>query len=142
MTRPVISSISPCFVVRDVTAAISFYRDVFGFEVMYQHPDTDLIFAIARHDSAMIFVKAVGVEPVPNRTRHPWAGWDAYVSVPDPDALAAEFAAKRGAKFSEPLKDTSDGLRGFEIQDVDGYVLFFGRPREKLKGIKGANPCV
>jgi hypothetical protein len=26
-------------------------------------------------------------------------------------------------------KDTHDGLRGFEIQDPDGYVLFFGRPR-------------
>jgi len=29
-----------------------------------------------------------------------------------------------------PLKDTHDGLRGFEICDPDGYVLFFGRPRQ------------
>jgi hypothetical protein len=28
--------------------------------------------------------------------------------------------------FSEPLKDTEEGLRGFEITDPDGYVLFFG----------------
>jgi hypothetical protein len=28
-----------------------------------------------------------------------------------------------------PLKDTQDGLRGFELRDTDGYVLFFGRPR-------------
>jgi hypothetical protein len=34
-----------------------------------------------------------------------------------------------GAAFSVPLKDTNDGLRGFEICDPDGYVLFFGRPR-------------
>jgi hypothetical protein len=52
--------------------------------------------------------------------------------VPDPDALAAEFTS-RGVMFSEPLKDTSDGLRGFELKDVDGYVLFFGRPRENSK---------
>ena len=45
-----------------------------------------------------------------------------------PDALAAELAA-RGATFSVPLKDTFDGLRGFELKDADGYVLFFGRPR-------------
>ena len=32
-------------------------------------------------------------------------------------------------EFSEPLKDTHDGLRGFELKDADGYVLFFGRPR-------------
>ena len=46
----------------------------------------------------------------------------------DPDALAAEFA-ERGVTFSDPLRDTHDGLRGFEISDPDGYVLFFGRPR-------------
>jgi hypothetical protein len=49
--------------------------------------------------------------------------------VPDPDALAAEFTS-RGVLFSVPLKDTDDGLRGFELKDVDGYVLFFGHPRE------------
>jgi hypothetical protein len=45
--------------------------------------------------------------------------WDADVYAPDPDALAAEFA-DRGAAFSAPLKDTYDGLRGFEICDPDG----------------------
>jgi hypothetical protein len=54
--------------------------------------------------------------------------WDAYLLAPAPDALAAEFT-DRGAAFSVPLKDTHDGLRGFEITDPDGYVLFFGRPR-------------
>ena len=48
--------------------------------------------------------------------------------VPDPDALAAEFAS-RNVESSEPLKDTLDGLRGFERKDADGCVLFFGRPR-------------
>jgi hypothetical protein len=47
---------------------------------------------------------------------------------PDPDALAAEFAS-RDVELSESLKDTHDGLRGFELEDRDGYVLFFGRPR-------------
>ena len=57
------------------------------------------------------------------------ARWDAFVFVPDPDALAAEFAS-RDVEFSEPLADTEDGLRGFELKDADGYVLFFGRTRE------------
>src|SRR6476661_4208987 len=34
------------------------------------------------------------------------------------DALAAEFAS-RNVGFSEPLKDTGDGLRGFEVKDAD-----------------------
>jgi hypothetical protein len=45
-----------------------------------------------------------------------------------PDALAAEFSS-RNVEFSQPLKDDDDGLRGFELKDADGYVLFFGRPR-------------
>jgi hypothetical protein len=79
----------------------------------------------------MIMLKAVGVDPVPNYTRDVKKGiarWDAYLCVPDPDALAAEFSS-RHVEFSEPLKDTHDGLRGFELKDADGYVLFFGRPR-------------
>lgn len=75
----------------------------------------------------MLFIKGSG-EPLPNPKRYSWARWDAYLNVPDPDALAAELAA-RGVPFSEPLKDTHDGLRGFEISDPDGHVLFFGRPR-------------
>ena len=55
--------------------------------------------------------------------------WDAYCYTADPDALADEFS-ERGASFSSPLMDTRDGLRGFEITDPDGYVIFFGRPRD------------
>jgi catechol 2,3-dioxygenase-like lactoylglutathione lyase family enzyme len=129
MSSAAIASISPSLIVRNVTAAISFYCDMLGFQIEYQHPDRDPFFAIVRRDNAMIFVKSVGVEPVPNYKRHPFARLDAYVSVPDPDALAAEFTS-RGVTFSAPLKDTNDGLRGFELEDADGYVLFFGRPRE------------
>jgi hypothetical protein len=71
------------------------------------------------------------VAPLPNYKRDVKKGiarWDAFVGVPDPDSLAAEFAS-RNVEFSEPLKDTDDGLRGFELKDADGYVLFFGRPR-------------
>jgi len=128
MTRPGISGISPFFIVADVAAALSFYRDMLGFEVTFPEPAHDAFFAIVCRDAAMIMVKAVGVEPLPNCARQAEARWDAYLNVPDPDALAAELAA-RGATFSAPLKDTDDGLRGFELKDADGYVLFFGRPR-------------
>jgi hypothetical protein len=72
--------------------------------------------------------KEVLVDPVPNYGRKPAFSWDAYLEVPDPDALAAEFAS-RGVLFSVPIRDRSDGLRGFEVKDLDGYGLFFGRVR-------------
>ena len=91
-------------------------------------PQGDPFFGIVSRDGAMIMLKSVGVAPVPNYTRDSAARWDAYVNVPDPDALATEYLS-RGVQFSESLKDTHDGLRGFELKDADGYVLFFGRPR-------------
>jgi catechol 2,3-dioxygenase-like lactoylglutathione lyase family enzyme len=129
MIRLVINGIAPFFIVRNAAAAVAFYRDKLGFDVLYQEPERDPFFAIVGRDGAMLMVKQVGVDPEPNSTRDPAARWDAYVNVPDPDALAAEFTL-RGVIFSVPLKDTADGLRGFELKDADGYVLFFGRPRE------------
>jgi catechol 2,3-dioxygenase-like lactoylglutathione lyase family enzyme len=132
MTKPEISGIAPLFIVNDVPAALAFYRDHLGFEVTFQGPEpNDIFFGIVRRGGAMIMFKDVGLPPIPNRTRDIQQGlarWDAYVQVPDPDALAAEFSS-RGVDFFEPLNDTDDGLRGFELQDADGYVLFFGHPR-------------
>ena len=129
MTRPGMAGISPFFIVRNIDRTISFYRDMLGFEVRFQEPSLDPFFAIIGRGGAQIFVKSDSeVSPLPNATRHPSMRWDAYVDVPDPDALAVELA-EHGATFSAPLDDTHDGLRGFEIRDPDGYVLFFGRPR-------------
>jgi catechol 2,3-dioxygenase-like lactoylglutathione lyase family enzyme len=128
MTRTEITGISPFFIVQDVAGALSFYRDQLGFEVTFQNPGDDLFFGIVHRGGAMIMFKSVGVDPLPNYSREPTARWDAYLLVPDPDALATELAS-RNVEFSEPLKDTHDGLRGFELKDPDGYVLFFGRPR-------------
>jgi catechol 2,3-dioxygenase-like lactoylglutathione lyase family enzyme len=132
MTRAEIWGISPFFIVRDVPSSMAFYRDRLGFEVTFEGPDpADIFFGIVSRDRAQILFKSVGVDPLPNYKRDVGQGiarWDAFVSVADPDALAAEFAS-RDVEFFEPLKDTDDGLRGFEVKDVDGYLLFFGRPR-------------
>jgi catechol 2,3-dioxygenase-like lactoylglutathione lyase family enzyme len=132
MTKAAIDGISPFFIVHYVPAALAFYRDRLGFDITFQGPaPDDIFFGIVRRGGAQILLKAVGVPPVPNRTRDVKQGiarWDAYVDTPDPDALAAEFVS-RDVEFVEPLEDTDDGLRGFAIQDADGYVLFFGHPR-------------
>ena len=128
MSRPRTESISPFFIVSNVEQTIAFYRDKLGFEERYREPDRDPFFAIIGRDSAQIFVKSdTDVSPLPNPKRHPYVRWDAFVAAPDPDELAEEFA-KHGVTFSVALNDTHDGLRGFEISDPDGYVLFFGCP--------------
>jgi uncharacterized glyoxalase superfamily protein PhnB len=125
-----IGPIAPFFIVRDLEHAISFYRDQLGFEARFQAPASDPFFAIVGRDAVEIHLKVIdaSVEPQPNPSRHEWAAWDAFVFVGDPDALAAELEAN-GVAIRRALEDRDDGLRGFEIRDRDGYVLFFGRPR-------------
>jgi catechol 2,3-dioxygenase-like lactoylglutathione lyase family enzyme len=120
---------APFFIVRDVVPSIAFYRDLLGFEVTFAGPDDDPYFAMLKRDGVWVMLKSITpeVEPMPNSSRHQWARWDAYIHTSDPDALAEEFAS-RGVSFREPLGINSDGLRGFEVVDADGYVLFFGSP--------------
>ena len=134
MKRAEIAGIAPFFIVKNVPVALSFYRDRFGFDITFQGPsDDDIFFGIVQRGAAMIILKDIGVDPVPNYTRDIKKGiarWDAYLHVPDPDALAAEFSS-RNVGFFTTIKDSEngdDGLRGFEIKDADGYLLFFGRP--------------
>jgi len=96
-----------------------------GFSEPAEHP----FFAIVGRDSAQIFLKSVSqqITAQPNNTRDKSALWDAFVYVDDPDSLAAEFAS-RGLTFYKELVNRNDGVRGFEVADPDGYVLFFGRP--------------
>ena len=132
MTRAEISGISPFLIVSHVPTSLAFYRDQLGFEVTFEGPEPDdIFFGIVRRGGAQIIMKEVGVPPLPNYTRDIKKGiarWDAFVIVPDPDSLAAEYAS-RNVEFFTPLRDTHDGLRGFELKDADGYLLFFGRPR-------------
>ena len=133
MTKTEISGIAPFFIVKNVPVALSFYRDCLGFDITFQGPsDDDIFFGIVQRGAAMIILKDIGVDPVPNYTRDIKKGiarWDAYLHVPDPDALAAEFSS-RNVEFFTPLKVNDDGLRGFEVKDADGYLLYFGRPQD------------
>jgi catechol 2,3-dioxygenase-like lactoylglutathione lyase family enzyme len=122
--------VSPSFIVSTLETSIAFYVDKLGFEVRFKGPADDPFFAIVGRDNISIFLKAIApdIKPVPNHTRHEWARWDAYISTEDPDSLFKEYRTN-GLTFRQPLLDDGDGLRGFEVADADGYVLFFGRPK-------------
>ena len=124
-----LSYISPFFIVSNLQNALSFYKDKLGFEVRFIGPEDDPFFAIVGRDNVSLFIKEIipGINAIPNYTRHEWARWDAYVSVEDPDVLFEEYRSA-GVTFRQPLLVNGDNLRGFEIADADGYVLFFGRP--------------
>lgn len=123
----VLSYIAPFFVVSDLRDSVAFYVDKLGFELRYVGPEEDAYFAIVGRGSVSLMLKGSGT-PVPNYTRYDWARWDAYISADEPDALFEEYRMA-GVNFRQPLRDDDDGLLGFEVADIDGYVLFFGRPK-------------
>jgi len=122
--------ISPFFIVSNIDDSVKFYVNKLGFEVWYTGPDDSPFWAMVGRGAVSIMLKAIAddIKPVPNHTRHEWARWDAYISTEDPDALFEEYSLA-GATFRQPILDDGDGLRGFEVMDADGYVLFFGRPK-------------
>ena len=124
-----LTSIWPFFIVSRLKDSVSFYINKLGFELKYTGPEGDPFWAIVGRDMISIMLKEIAedIKPIPNHTRHEWARWDAYISTDDPDTLFKEYSSE-GVIFYQSIRDDEDGLRGFEIKDADGYVLFFGRP--------------
>ncbi|HVX50988.1 MAG TPA: VOC family protein [Chitinophagaceae bacterium] len=121
---------SPFFIVENLQASVAFYVNHLGFEVRFTAPADEPFFAIVGRDQVSIMLKgnAADIKPAPNHTHHDWGRWDAFIYSADPDALYKEYLL-RGLGFNQPLLDDNDGLRGFEVADADGYILFFGHPK-------------
>ncbi len=124
-----LSNIMPCFIIAELKDSVSFYVDKLGFEVLHSGPAGAPYWAIVERDHISLMLKAVApdIKPIPNQSRHEWAPYDAYIAVNDPDKLYLEYRSN-AVKFKKPMNINSDNLKGFEITDADGYVLFFGRP--------------
>ncbi len=122
--------ISPFFIVSDIKDSVAFYVSKLGFEIWHIGPDDEPYWAMVGRGHVSIMLKKIAddIKPIPNHTRHEWAAWDAYISTKEPDTLFEEFSSN-GITFRQPIRDDGDGLRGFEVADADGYVLFFGRPK-------------
>ena len=130
-----LNGIAPFFIVDDLESSLEYYRAKLGFEVLYQgggDGESADFWGMVGRDGVMLFLKAIAPEihPQPNRSRHEFARWDAYINASDPDALYAEYVAA-GVPIHRELADTHDGLRAFEIKDNSGYVLCIGQPLGK-----------
>jgi len=126
-----LASIRPNFIVKDLQAAIAYYRERLGFQLDFQGPDDEPFWAGVSRDGIGIMLKAVApdVPPIPNHTRHEWAPADANIYSMDPDSLFDEFT-RRGASVVKKLSFIEEGLWGFAIADADGYVLTFFQLRD------------
>ena len=128
-----LNNVTPFFIVDDLSSTLEFYQSRLGFNVLYKGGGDGQgagdFWAFVGRDQVMLNFKCIvpDVHPQPNRSRHAWARWEAYIHTSDPDSLYAEFLAEDVPMHRE-LANTDDGLRAFEITDNNGYVLCFGRP--------------
>jgi len=127
-----LASIRPNFIVKDLQASITYYRERLGFQLDFQGPNDGPFWAGVSRDGIGIMLKEVApdVLPIPNHTRHEWAPADALIYSTEPDTLFDEFS-RRGASFVKKLSFVQEGLWGFAITDADGYVLVFYQLRNK-----------
>jgi catechol 2,3-dioxygenase-like lactoylglutathione lyase family enzyme len=126
----------PALPVRDAAAAVDFYRDRLGFEVLHH----DGGFAVLGRDDAVLHLWEAGdeswrgrdsiEEPVRSGAESFIAGTaSCRIRVVDVDALYAEMA---GADVLHPVSrdgvsDTDFGSREFATLDLDGNLVTFFR---------------
>ncbi|MGC2475545.1 MAG: VOC family protein [Candidatus Sulfotelmatobacter sp.] len=119
--------VAPYFVVDDVVATASFYRDKLGFfyERFWGDPPR---FAMVRRQGATIMLRQVDTSGHmrPNRTPNPNdCVLDAYFWIDDADKLCEQFQAN-GVKIVSPICDREYDMREFDIEDCNGFRLCFG----------------
>ena len=119
-----LTSISPQFLVADLSASVRYYVEELGFEANVAYQD---FYSSVRRDGVEIHLK-VAESPAGDRAhRRDNNHLDAYFVVDDVRGLFEEFS-KSGARIFRALELRPWGVRDFCVEDLDGYILCFGQP--------------
>ena len=104
---------TPELSVPDVRAAQEYYRDYLGFEISW-HDEAGGIGAVSHGNCAIFFRKEVG--NIQNGVF--------WIFTEDVDAAFAELT-RSGAKITDPIRNTTWGMRQFTVEDAYGNVFYF-----------------
>ena len=111
--------------VLDVMASATYYRDKLGFDITFTWGKPVDYAVLNREEAVSIhFSKRSEDTPVPKKHIA------IYVFTHDVDQLYEEFQTK-GARISTPIGDREYGMRDFDVEDPDGYLLSFGQNMER-----------
>jgi uncharacterized glyoxalase superfamily protein PhnB len=110
-----ISAASPVLQVKNLQAALAFYRDVLGFTEDFRYDD----YAGIHRDELCLHLCAHAI------WKRPVGGSAISIFCDEVDQYCADIKARGATIRSEPA-DQYYGLRDFVISDPDGNVLTFG----------------
>jgi uncharacterized glyoxalase superfamily protein PhnB len=118
--------LTPNLVVRDVAAAVEFYRTTLGFALGISVPEKPpYVFASVTGGNVEIFfndAKAVA-EDYPPLTARPLGGTLTLFIEVDGIEEVLQRVQKAGAKIVMPLKTQFYGMREFAFEDAEGWIL-------------------
>lgn len=132
-----VGGMAPLLQVYDMNAALAFYRDALGFEIVQASEEVETPEGRFSHwcwlklGGAHLMLNTAydeGKRPPERDSARQAAHRDTglFFDCPDPDAVAAHLAGK-GIAVRGP-KDAPYGMRQLYVSDPDGYELCFQRP--------------
>ena len=121
MTKPILTSFAPQFLVTDLERAIAFYEKL-GFTF----GDTwEGFYAIGHLDGLEIHLKEAPVNQDEGQRRRSNEHLDAAAGVDGIEAFYERCLAN-GVTIMKPLAPTEWGTKDFYVEDPDGNVISFG----------------
>ncbi|MBR0774680.1 VOC family protein [Bradyrhizobium diazoefficiens] len=116
--HPMMAGAATVFVVSDIVAGLAYYRDVFGFEAIYEYGSPLSYDCLCRDEVALHLLAAAGTKRLPGQG-------GLCIFVRDVDQIYAELSS-RGARIIDPPEDRDYGMRDFDVVDPDGNQVTFG----------------
>jgi catechol 2,3-dioxygenase-like lactoylglutathione lyase family enzyme len=123
-SRARVIGIAPQFLVDDLNAAISYYRDKLGFALDFCY---DSFYAGVSRDGFAVHLKSAPKTVSDRARRKQNEHLDAYVSVTGVATLHDELRS-RGALITKSLETRPWSCIDFYVEDSDGYILCFSEP--------------
>jgi uncharacterized glyoxalase superfamily protein PhnB len=120
-TIAAITSLSPQFLVDDLSKAIEYYRDQLGFEPDFIY---ESFYASVSRDGFSIHLKCAPKTIADRAHRKVNEHLDAHIGVRGIEALFDELTSK-GALITRTLERRPWGSKDFYVEDLDGYILCF-----------------
>jgi predicted enzyme related to lactoylglutathione lyase len=113
---------TPIFAVADLAASMAYYRDALGFDICFDYGAPPYYSGLQRDGVELHLIAAAQTKRLPGHGA-------IYVFAEDADALHDELRG-RGAKIVAPPVNSAYGMRDFNVTDLDGNQITFGREIE------------
>jgi uncharacterized glyoxalase superfamily protein PhnB len=111
-----LTNLAPVLHVKDMTAALAYYRDKLGFDVTFSWKEPPR-YVCLRLDDVSIHLNSYVPPLGPSHVAIFCKGVDALY----------EQCVARGIAIAEPIKNEPYGMREFVVTDPDGHRLVFGQ---------------